>query len=353
MNTIELVLGIDTSNYTTSMSAVSREDGRLISDARRLLPVTQGERGLRQSDALFFHVQQLSEVMSELMSCISSGDVRWRGVGVSVRPRPLASSYMPVFLAGSRFAETLALLSGIPLVRTSHQEGHLAAADYDLSLCPDHPVLAVHLSGGTSDVLYATRTRFGYDIETLGSSSDLNAGQFVDRVGVALGMPFPAGAHLERLLQARDRGSAESLDHHCAGQGLSDGRRGVQGHRLKEPFRLSATVHGADMSFSGPCSAALRAIDSGICGEEVTSAVFSCIANSLVKAVTYAHRLKPHVRTCVLVGGVMANTFIRTRVEHRLSIIDPELRVLFAEPRFSSDNALGVAHIARRFLQEV
>ncbi len=321
------------------MCTVSLQDGRLVSEARRLLPVGEGERGLRQSDALFFHVQQLSDVMSSLMRPIVSREVIWRGIGVSVRPRPLATSYMPVFLAGTRFAETFAGLCGVPLVRTSHQEGHLAAADYDLDLAFHKPFLAVHLSGGTSDVLCAVRTKFGYQTEALGSSSDLNAGQFVDRVGVALGLPFPAGPHLERL----------------AGGGLNvhDGRLQTfdDSAHDEDEFRLAASVKGANMSFSGPCSAALRAVDAGVPGPEVARAVFTCIANSLVKAIRNAALLRPEVTTCVLAGGVMANMSIRERVVKRLGIVLPELVVRFANPAFSSDNALGVATIAYRFLQ--
>jgi N6-L-threonylcarbamoyladenine synthase len=335
---LELVLGIDTSNYTTSMCAVSCDDGHMVSEARRLLPVGAGERGLRQSDALFFHVQQFTDVMSSLMRAIPVADVAWRGIGVSVRPRPLASSYMPVFLAGTRFAESFAWLSGIAVVRTSHQEGHLAAADYDMDLPPGRPFLAVHLSGGTSDVLCAVRTRFGYQIESLGSSSDLNAGQFVDRVGVALGLSFPAGPQLERLAASggqEETGSQEN-DETCE----------------TASFRLSATVKGANMSFSGPCSAALRAVDDGVPGPALARAVFACIANSLVKAIRSAALQRPDVRTCVLAGGVMANMWIRQRVVKRLGIVAPNLVVRFANPRFSSDNALGVATIAYRYLKE-
>lgn len=320
------------------MCAVSLPDGHLVSEARRLLPVGEGERGLRQADALFFHVQHLSDVMSSLMRSIVSREVIWRGVGVSVRPRPLATSYMPVFLAGTRFAETFAGLCGVPLVRTSHQEGHLAAADYDLDLALHTPFLAVHLSGGTSDVLCAVRTKFGYQIEALGRSSDLNAGQFVDRVGVALGLPFPAGPHLERL---------------AGGVNVHDGepQSPDDSTHVEDEFRLAASVKGANMSFSGPCSAALRAVDAGVPGPKVAGAVFSCIANSLVKAIRNAALGRPEVTTCVLAGGVMANMFIRERVVKRLRIVLPELVVRFANPAFSSDNALGVATIAYRFLQ--
>lgn len=322
---MELILGIDTSNYTTSLCAVRAEDGVMVSDARRLLPVESGQRGLRQSDALFFHVQRLPEIMSELVAHlrVPGSVVSWRAVGLSVRPRPMCTSYMPVFRAGYSFAHAFSLALGIPVIHTTHQEGHLAAAQYFLPDVGDDPFIAVHLSGGTSDVLLARRTRFGYTVETVGEGSDLHAGQFVDRVGVALGLPFPAGPHLEQL----------------AKQATSDAG-----------LRFSAQVRGASLSFSGPCSAALRAIERGHDAAEVALATQAAIANSVVKAITHAYHLDRTVRQVVVAGGVASNEYIRNRITHRLRVLDRSLAVYFAPVKFSSDNALGPATIAYRYL---
>jgi N6-L-threonylcarbamoyladenine synthase len=321
---MRLILGIDTSNYTTSLCAIDFDSGELVAEQRKLLPVQAGERGLRQSDALFFHVQQLPEVMDGLMGQVAGQDVQWRGVGVSVRPRPQAGSYMPVFRSGESFALTFARALGVPVVRTSHQEGHLAAARYYIDDIPaDAPFLAVHLSGGTSDVLLAKPTRFGYRIAPFAEGADLHAGQFVDRVGVALGLPFPAGPHLEQLAR-----QAEGTD-----------------------FRIGARLVGKRLSFSGPCTAALRAIEQGVPAPDIAYAVETCIANAVAKAVSLAAAEYPEVRYCVIAGGVAANAHIRLRVTHRLRIEAPSLTVRFAPPRFSSDNALGVACIARAFLR--
>jgi N6-L-threonylcarbamoyladenine synthase len=321
---MQLILGIDTSNYTTSLCAVDFDSGELVAEQRKLLPVRGGERGLRQSDALFFHVQQLPEVMDGLMRQLIGRDVHWRGVGVSVRPRPQAASYMPVFRSGESFALTFARALGVPVVRTSHQEGHLAAAQYCIDDIPSGaPFIGVHLSGGTSDVLLAEPTRFGYRIWPFAEGADLHAGQFVDRVGVALGLPFPAGPHLEKLAQ-----EAEGSE-----------------------FRIGARLVGKQLSFSGPCSAALRAIEQGVPPAEVAYAVEACIANAVAKAVSLAAKEHPDVRYCVIAGGVAANAYIRSRVTHRLRMEAPLLAVRFAPPKFSSDNALGVACIARAFLR--
>ncbi|MBX5436304.1 MAG: peptidase M22 [Alicyclobacillaceae bacterium] len=333
---MRLVLGVDTSNYTTSVCAISYENGAVVAEARRLLPVRQGERGLRQSEALFFHVRHLPALMDELMAGIArrpagqadKDGAEWAAVGVSVRPRPWARSYMPVFWAGVSLAESMAQLWRIPLVRTSHQEGHIAAAWYHLTggrLAPrlHEPFLAVHLSGGTSDVLWCTPTRFGYAIELIGAGADLHAGQFVDRVGVALGAPFPAGPWLESL-------AAQA--------------------QAEPSLRLKVSVREASMSFSGPCTAALRAIEQGIPASEVALAVQVCIADSVAKAVHRAWHGRP-VGDVIIAGGVASNRYIRQRIRQQLAEAAPGLRVSFAEPRFSSDNALGPASIARHFLR--
>jgi len=319
------VLGIDTSNYTTSLAVVDADTGALLAEKRMLLPVKPGEKGLRQSDALFFHVQQIPLVMGELIRELKQRALvetpTWVGVGVSVRPRPSARSYMPVFHLGESFAYTFAAAVRQQVVRTSHQEGHLAAADYFLEDVHNEPFLAVHLSGGTSDVMWAKRTRFGYEIDLFGEGSDLHAGQFVDRIGVALGLSFPAGPHLELLARTA----------------------------VDSEFRLAARVQAASMSFSGPCSAALRAVAAGVPAAEIARAVEACIASNVVKALMYGYERRK-VSRCVIAGGVASNAWIRNRIVHRLNILAPSLSVYFAPSRFSSDNALGVAKIARDYL---
>jgi N6-L-threonylcarbamoyladenine synthase len=320
---MDYILGIDTSNYTTSLAAV-RKTGELLADVRQLLPVPLGERGLRQSDALFFHVQHLPLLFSQLRAELPVS-ATLTTVGVSVRPRPFAASYMPVFRAGTAFAAALGHTHRVPVIRTTHQEGHIAAACQTLPSPPsDSTILGVHLSGGTSDVFVARATRFGYAIDLLGEGSDLHAGQFVDRVGVALGLPFPAGPRLEQL--ARIATDTE--------------------------FRLPTAVKGAQMSFSGPCSAALRAIDRGIEPAAIAFAVQDCIAQAVVKALTFAASGNPDIGTAVIAGGVASNQAIRQCVMSRLSVLHPSLNVVFSHSRFASDNAVGVADIARRFIVE-
>ncbi len=323
------ILGIDTSNYTTSLCAVNKDSGEFIAEARKLLPVGKGNRGLRQSDALFFHVVQLPEVMYQLtenMRHAGLSDVTWAGVGVTVRPRPLSSSYMPVFRAGESFAHTFASSLSIPVVHASHQEGHIAAAEYFLPENMPVSFVAVHISGGTSDVMVVHRTRFGYKVNLIGEGSDLHAGQFVDRVGVALGLPFPAGPHLEKLASS-----------------VTDSESDVQ---------ISSSVNGSSMSFSGPCSSAERAIQKGQNTAQIARAVETCIAYSVVKAVSNTFVKHPQLKCAVIAGGVASNKWIRDKILHRFHILHKEVRILFAPPAYSSDNALGITTIAQHFMME-
>jgi N6-L-threonylcarbamoyladenine synthase len=323
---MDLVLGIDTSNYTTSLCAVSAKTGQLLGEARRLLPVRHGEKGLRQSDALFHHVQRLPQMMDELIADLRTkvGDAKlsWHAVGVSTRPRPLSTSYMPVFTAGQSFAECFGRALGIPVIHTSHQEGHIAAAEHFLDVPENEPFIAVHLSGGTSDVLYARRTRFGYAVTSVAEGADLHAGQFIDRVGVALGLSFPAGPQLEQL----------------AKQAAND-----------STLRFTSSVRDGKMSFSGPCTAALRAISEGHPPADIALAVQACVASSVIKAINAARLRHPDATFCIIAGGVAANEWIRQRIVHRLRIERPDLKVYFAPVRYSSDNALGPATIAYRY----
>lgn len=304
-----MIIGIDTSCYTTSVAIVD-EEGRLLAEGRRLLSVAPGARGLRQSDAVFAHVKQLPQVVEEAFSLAKPDWGPIQGVAVSVRPRPQAGSYMPVFLAGEGVARALAAASSCPVYRFSHQEGHIEAALASAGLDWTGPFLALHLSGGTGELLWVEPAQAGrgpgFCIQQVGDT-DLPPGQFVDRVGVALGLPFPAGPHLERL----------------AGD--------IQGD-----FRLSSSVRGGHISFSGPESAAQRAIRAGVAPEEIAAAVLDTIGKSLEKAVRYAMEQQ----SCHLVlaaGGVAANARIRRRLE--------KMGVRFADPRFSGDNAFGIARL--------
>lgn len=307
-----MILGIDTSNYTTSLCVID-EAGNIVNEQRKLLEVDAGERGLQQSAAVFQHVRNLPALL-ETIGALQ----KIKGICVSTRPRPEEASYMPVFLVGEGTARSLAAVLNVPLFRTSHQEGHIAAGEGTAGRVPEENFLAVHLSGGTTDLLRVKRQTAGYRIMQMGSSKDLHAGQFVDRIGVALGLPFPAGPHLEQLAR-----TAQESD-------LS--------------IRLPSPVDGYNWSFSGPETAALGMIHSGANPAGIARAVESAIAKGLEKVLRKAIA-ESGLKSVLIVGGVAANQFIRDRLKNRLQHPAVGARLYFADPRYSTDNAFGVARI--------
>ncbi|GAB6173888.1 O-sialoglycoprotein endopeptidase [Paradesulfitobacterium aromaticivorans] len=335
-------LGIDTSAYTTSLAVVN-EHG-LIWEARRVLDVPQGETGLAQSAAFFQHVQNLPQLVQTIPSEL------WQdlgGVGVSMKPRPQEGSYMPVFTAGYAVAAGIASARGVTLFETTHQEGHVAAGIYSCDLSSnlregtsssqgtflnssvpvvvDDPnfskILAVHISGGTTELLLVEKESPGsFKIKILGGTTDLHAGQFVDRVGVLLGLPFPAGPALEKLAQ-QARPGAESL--------------------------LPSSVQGFDVSFSGVETAARRLLEQGTPPADVARAVEGCVARTISKLILEGIE-STGIREVLIVGGVAANRYLREEIERRLTKTGGKKASLYwAKPDWSRDNAIGVVLLTR------
>lgn len=301
-------LGIDTSNYATSL-AVFDTAGEVVCAKKRFLPVKEGQLGLRQSDALFHHTTALPEMLEELSREFDLTQIA--AVGVSQKPRPVEGSYMPCFLAGVSAATAFARARGIPLVHTTHQQGHAAAALFAAKgeELFRQKVLLFHISGGTTDLLLCDEVR---QITTLGTSSDLYAGQAVDRVGVKLGFPFPAGAEVSRLAAL-----------------------------CEESIRPKSSVKGMTCSLSGlenQCNALLQA---GKSPEYVCKYCLLCVADTVVR-MTKAAQKEYSGLPVVCAGGVMSSDIIRVWVQQRLP------QVYFVPGRYSSDNAIGVSILAAR-----
>ena len=313
---MEVAVGIDTSCYTTSTAALD-QSGKLIADCRIPLQVKPGGKGLAQSEMVFQHVRNLPVVMKELRRAIGM-EARIVAIGASWRPRPLEDSYMPAFLAGFGLAEALGAAMNCPVIGISHQENHVLAGMWSSGETFWEPFLAVHVSGGTTEILHVRQCPDRLDLELVGGSRDLHAGQFVDRVGVALGLPFPAGPHLEALAEK------------CSGP-------------VPE---LPVSVDGSQISFSGPESHVRRWLATAPDPSAVAAAVQECIAGSLLRSLMAAID-QTRSKTVLLVGGVAANRFIRaklaTELERRCAAV-----VRWPEPQYSGDNAVGAAWWALR-----
>ncbi len=303
-------LGLDTSNYTTS-AALYFEGGEVIQE-KKLLPVKEGQLGLRQSDAVFHHVAQLPEVFSALTA--EAGETPPDAIGVSSRPRSVEGSYMPCFTVGLSAARILAAQLGAPLYSFSHQEGHIAAALYSagqLALM-ERRFLAFHVSGGTTEAVLVHPEGEGMRCELVARTLDLNAGQAVDRVGGMLGLPFPAGPALEALAAT------------CDG---------------KFP-KARPVLKGADCCLSGLQNQCERMIREGRPPAETAAYCLNMIEATLgamCERLLAAHGSLP----VLFAGGVTSNRLIRRGLTARFG-------AFFAEPAFSADNAAGVALLAAR-----
>ncbi len=313
----QIVIGLDTSCYTTSVAAVTVE-GQVLASCRKLLPVKEGERGLRQSEAVFIHVRQLPERLEELAAYTQGHEIV--AVCVSRQPRDEEESYMPVFQVGDAQARGLAAMLGVPCFASTHQRGHVAAAMVDSGVA-EGDLMAVHLSGGTTELLSLR----GDELTLLGGTLDLHAGQFVDRVGVALGLPFPAGPHLEKL----------------AVQGRSEAK-------------LPANMADQDLHchFSGAETQVQRWIKQGAMPkEDIAREVYDLLARTVSRMILAGSR-DTGIRQVLIAGGVASSQLFRQLVTERIHKKDKGFRVCFGKPEYSGDNAVGAALIGAKKYRE-
>ncbi len=308
-----VVLGIDTSNYTTSAALYDLKTGELW-QKKKLLPVKEGALGLRQSDAVFEHIRALPGILSALFLDFSA---RISAVGASDRPRGAPDSYMPCFLTGAGTAKSIGAAAGLPVFYCSHQAGHILAALYSAGSMEllSKPFIAFHLSGGTTEGVLVTPAKGGlFDCRVIAKSLDLKAGQAVDRVGAALGLSFPAGSELERLAE----GCFQKLS-------------------------VKASMQGADCSLSGVENRCLAMLERGEPREYVAAYCIASICAAL-EEMTAAVLERYGNLPLLYAGGVMSNRRIRERLTRRYN-------GRFADPEFSSDNAAGVALYAAKMLE--
>ncbi|MBR6915423.1 MAG: hypothetical protein IKN36_03615, partial [Clostridia bacterium] len=250
-----LYLGFDTSNYTTSSAVFSDDRGEFILNYKKLLPVAEGERGLRQSEAVFSHIKATEELSDAIRAVLKGEGLSSpiRAVACSVSPRSSENSYMPCFLVGEALASSVAATQGVPLYKVSHQDGHIAAAVFSASRSYSfdpadffsRPFICFHVSGGTFDVLRVSPSDSPvrlFDVSRIGGTLDASAGQIIDRTGVRMGLQFPCGAEIDSL--------ALSFSGTLKKDGLS--------------------VHGVECNMSGLENRTNRMIDSGSDYSEVS-----------------------------------------------------------------------------------
>lgn len=306
-----ICLGFDTSNYTTSAAVFG---GGTAENRGRLLTVPEGALGLRQSDALFQHVKRLHLMAEQLRADGVMGQIA--AVGASTRPREVEGSYMPCFLVGEGEGRMLSAALGVPFYPCSHQQGHVAAAAWSAGRedLLDRPHLAWHLSGGTTELLRVEPEGHSVRAEAVGGTSDIAAGQLIDRAGVMLGLPFPAGKALDELY-----GQADS----------------VQKYRVK--------LNGLTFSLSGMENQVKKLLEQGETPANIARFTLDTVIGVVVRATQEAQRRWPGLPV-LCSGGVASNRQLRNAMEQTCGAV-------FAQPQYSTDNALGVAILTHRALE--
>lgn len=303
-----LTLGIDTSNYTTSVCLYNSESGEM-HQKKLLLPVKKGEKGLRQSDAVFHHTSRLYPLMKELFG-EAGGEID--AIGVSEKPRDSEGSYMPCFLVGVNAAECIGAAMHKPVCGFSHQAGHIAAALYSSGRTEliNEKFIAFHVSGGTSEMLLVTPdSERAFDIKIIGETLDLNCGQAVDRAGVMMGLSFPCGKELEALALKSDK-----------------------------TYNPKVCVKNGNCSLSGLENQCKKMLDGGESHENVARYCIDFVGKTVEKMTEFAVSEYGKL-PLVYAGGVMSNTIIKNRIQSKFG-------ASFAAPEFSCDNAAGIAYLA-------
>ncbi len=312
---MSLYLGIDTSNYTTSVALYDGSSNAMLQQ-KKLLPVKHGQLGLRQSDAVFHHTAQLHILFSELVKNIDTTQIA--AIGVSSKPRPVDGSYMPCFTVGENTAKILSSALKIPLFEFSHQEGHISAALFsaDREDLFSKDFLAFHVSGGTTEAVLAHGYNYGFSLELAAKTLDLNAGQAVDRTGLMLGLDFPCGPKLEQL----------ALNN-------------------SEKIKVRPTLKDCDCCLSGLENICKKLIDDNRPKEYIAAYCLKYIEETLSQM--SVRLLEKYGRLpLVFAGGVMSNSIIKNSLKEKYNAV-------FAQPVYSSDNAAGIAYLTYRKFKNV
>lgn len=299
-----MFLGFDTSNYTTSVAFF---DGKKVVQKKKLLEVKAGERGLRQSDAVFQHTVNIPVLIKELTEECDFDSVK--AVGVSNRPRNIDGSYMPCFLVGESNAVSVASAAKTSLYKTSHQVGHILAALYSIERLDliKEPFIAFHVSGGTTEALLVTPDEEEIiKAELIAESTDLKAGQAIDRAGVMMGLKFPCGAELDKMAQ-----------------------------NSSKEFKIKPSMNMLNCSLSGVENKAKKMLENNESNNDIAKFVISYISETLS---VMLERIKEKYgeMPVVFAGGVSSNSMIKEK-------LGKNYNAYFAKPQFSCDNAAGIA----------
>ncbi len=311
---IKIYIGIDTSNYTTSISAVTSDNEYF--NIKEPLFVELGKIGVRQSDAVFLHTKNFPIIADKLFSVLRekyNDNFVIKAIGVSSRPRPIENSYMPCFMSGVAFGESFACLLNVPIFKFSHQEGHIRSSLLGAGVDVPNKFYSFHLSGGTCELLESKKTEDGFASRIISSSLDITLGQLVDRVGVMLGLKFPAGHLLEELA-----------------------------HKSDKKYKINI-VGKENINLSGFENKAQQMYEASSSSEDIASYIYSVILAAIERML---ENRKDKSLPVVFAGGVSGSKILQEYVKN---ICD----AYFAPPSLSSDNAVGISVLTKEKFEKV
>lgn len=340
----DLFMGIDTSNYTTSVAIVDSR-GKPVADCRKMLEVPKGQRGLRQQEAVFQHVKNMGQLVKQAFdklneeagsACNMKSDRELNktaefsprpkicALAASSKPRNQEGSYMPVFMVGEMLAKSLAASLGVDFIETNHQEGHVYAIKEFSDIKDRDSFFFFHISGGTSEICSYSKAK----LQIIGGSKDISLGQLLDRLGVKLGLDFPAGSQLDQI----------AIDF---AKSLEKGEKELP-NKYREKFK-KIKIDDLYFNLSGIESALMRALDKNYEGDILIYITFVMLSDLLKRLVEDLHK-RDNSSPIVLAGGVSQSRFIRTYLNDKLS---SEQKKNLIWGKYGSDNAIGVALLAR------
>ncbi|MEU5085546.1 tRNA (adenosine(37)-N6)-threonylcarbamoyltransferase complex transferase subunit TsaD [Streptomyces sp. NPDC021356] len=306
-----IVLGIESSCDETGAGLV--RDGRLLGHA---VASSMDEHarygGVVPEIAARAHLHALRPVVRR---ALEEAGLRLADVGaVAVTTGPGLSGALQVGLAG---AKSLAYALDVPLYGVHHLAGHVAADTLEHGPLPD-PCVVLIVSGGHTSLLLV-RDLARAPITHLGDTLDDAAGECFDKVARVFGLPYPGGPAIDRAARVGDP-------------------RAVP---LPRPLPGSY-----DFSFSGLKTAAARWAEGHATGElpvhDGAASLQEAVADVLTRKAVAACA-EHDAGTLVVVGGVAANSRVRSLAEERCRAAGVTLRV--PPLKLCTDNGAMIAAV--------
>ena len=306
-----IILGFDTSCYTTSIAAITLNK-EIILNEKIILKVKKNNKGLRQSEAVFQHVNNIGEISKVINNKLKNYNIV--GVCASTKPRPVDNSYMPVFSVGYNFAKLLSSINECSLYETTHQENHIEASLLNNNLENKDKFLAVHMSGGTTEILLVENKISTYNLEIVGGSLDISFGQLVDRLGVNLNYNFPCGKYIDE-----------------------------NALRCKEKIKtgLKTSVREGYMNLSG-IENQLNKIIHDYDKEYLSKILLDTLVRSMYKSLIFICG-KYNLKEVLFGGGVSSSKYIKKQLSEKLK--KEGINAYFTDREYATDNGVGCAII--------